>query len=241
MSTLLLLRHGLTAMTGPVLAGRTPGVHLDERGHAQAAAAAARIAALPLAAVVTSPLERCTDTAAVVRAAQQAAGREPAWEVDDRLVECGYGDWTGRALKDLAKDPMWKVVQTQPSAARFPAGEAMIEMSARAVAAVRDWDARLGPDAIWVACSHADVIKDDPRRRPRSAPRPVPAHRRRPLLGVGRPLHRDTPLRAAGQRRRRRTVRLRAAGQEGQASQGIRCDGRRRRRQRPGLSSPAGS
>jgi probable phosphomutase (TIGR03848 family) len=159
MSTLLLLRHGLTAMTGPVLAGRTPGVHLDERGHAQAAAAAARIAALPLAAVVTSPLERCTDTAAVVRAAQQAAGREPAWEVDDRLVECGYGDWTGRAIKDLAKDPMWKVVQTQPSAARFPAGEAMIEMSARAVAAVRDWDARLGPDAIWVACSHADVIK----------------------------------------------------------------------------------
>jgi len=110
MSTLLLLRHGLTAMTGPVLAGRTPGVHLDERGQAQAAAAAARIAALPLAAVVTSPLERCTDTAAVVRAAQQAAGREPAWEVDDRLVECGYGDWTGRALKDLAKDPMWKVV-----------------------------------------------------------------------------------------------------------------------------------
>ena len=114
---------------------------------------------LPLAAVVTSPLERCTDTAAVVLEAQQAAGREPAWEVDDRLVECGYGDWTGRAIKDLAKDPIWKVVQTQPSAARFPAGESLSEMSARAVASVRDWDARLGPDAIWVACSHGDVIK----------------------------------------------------------------------------------
>jgi probable phosphomutase (TIGR03848 family) len=159
MSTLLLLRHGLTALTGPVLAGRTPGLHLDERGQAQAVAAAARIAVLPLAAVVTSPLERCTDTAAVVREAQHSAGREPAWELDDRLVECNYGDWTGRQIKDLTKDPMWKVVQTQPSAARFPGGESLIEVSARAVAAVRDWDARLGPDAIWVACSHGDVIK----------------------------------------------------------------------------------
>ncbi|MFN2518575.1 MAG: MSMEG_4193 family putative phosphomutase [Jatrophihabitantaceae bacterium] len=159
MSTLLLLRHGLTAMTGPVLAGRTPGLHLDERGQAQAAAVAARIAALSLAAVVTSPLERCTDTAALVLEAQRSAGRDPAWESDERLVECGYGDWTGRAIKDLTKDPIWKIVQTQPSAARFPAGEALTEMSARAVAAVRDWDARLGPDAIWVACSHGDVIK----------------------------------------------------------------------------------
>lgn len=146
-------------MTGPVLAGRTPGLHLDERGQAQAAAAATRIAALPLAAVVTSPLERCTETAALVREAQRSAGRDPAWELDERLVECGYGDWTGRAIKELAKDPIWKIVQTQPSAARFPAGEALTEMSARAVAAIRDWDARLGPDAIWVACSHGDVIK----------------------------------------------------------------------------------
>jgi probable phosphomutase (TIGR03848 family) len=159
MSTLLLLRHGLTALTGPVLAGRTPAVQLDERGQVQARAAAARIAALPLAAVVTSPLDRCTGTAVVVQAAQQAAGREPTWAVDDRLIECDYGDWTGRQLKELAKEPMWKLVQTQPSAARFPAGEALTEVSARAVAAVRDWDARLGPDAIWVACSHGDVIK----------------------------------------------------------------------------------
>jgi probable phosphomutase (TIGR03848 family) len=159
MSTLLLLRHGLTALTGPVLAGRTPGLHLDDRGRAQAAATAARIAALPLTAVVSSPLERCVDTAQVVREAQQAAGRDPAWEIDERLIECGYGDWTGRPIKDLAKDPMWKIVQTQPSAARFPGGETLLEVSARAVAAVRDWDARLGPDAIWVACSHGDVIK----------------------------------------------------------------------------------
>jgi probable phosphomutase (TIGR03848 family) len=156
MSTLLLVRHGLTAMTGPVLAGRTPAVHLDERGQKQAAAVAERIAVLPLRAIVTSPLDRCVETAEVIRDAQ---GEPLELQVDDRIIECGYGDWTGKPLKDLAKDPVWKVVQTQPSAARFPNGEALSEVSARAVAAVRDWDAQLGDDAIWVACSHGDVIK----------------------------------------------------------------------------------
>ncbi len=159
MSTLLLVRHGLTAMTGPVLAGRTPGVHLDERGQKQAAAVATRIAALPLSAIVTSPLDRCLETASAIAAAQREAGREPQWEVDERIIECGYGTWTGRPFKELLKEPMWKIVQTQPSAARFPEGESLSEVSTRAVAAIRDWDARLGPDAIWVACSHGDVIK----------------------------------------------------------------------------------
>jgi probable phosphomutase (TIGR03848 family) len=158
-STLLLVRHGLTAMTGPVLAGRTPGVHLDERGKKQAGAAAARIAALPVTALVSSPLDRCLDTAEILRAAQVEAGRELEIQLDDRIVECDYGDWTGKPLKDLARDPVWKVVQQQPSAARFPAGESLSEVSARAVAAVRDWNARLPDDAVWVACSHGDVIK----------------------------------------------------------------------------------
>ena len=156
MSTLLLVRHGLTAMTGPVLAGRTPGVHLDDRGIAQAQALAQRLSVVPLRAIVTSPLERCVETATALRAAQP---KEPAWHVDERFVECGYGEWTGKPIKELAKDPLWKVVQAQPSAVRFPGGESLPEMSARAVAAVRDWDARLGDDAVWVACTHGDVIK----------------------------------------------------------------------------------
>jgi len=159
MSTLLLLRHGLTELTGPVLAGRAPGVHLDDRGRKQAAAVAERIAVLPLAAIVTSPLERCVETAEYIRATQQAAGREPGWHVDGRIVECGYGEWTGRPIKELLREPMWKVVQAQPSAARFPGGESLAEVSARAVSAVRDWNARLSEDAVWVACSHGDVIK----------------------------------------------------------------------------------
>ncbi|SHF47593.1 2,3-bisphosphoglycerate-dependent phosphoglycerate mutase [Jatrophihabitans endophyticus] len=166
MPTVLLVRHGLTKMTGPVLAGRTPGVHLDERGQRQAATLAERAASLPLAAVVTSPLERCVETAGAIRDAQQGqrARRTPlGWHVDDRFIECGYGDWTGKPIRELAKDPLWKTVQAQPSAVRFPNGEALADMSARAVAGVRDWDGRIaeeyGPDAVWVACSHGDVIK----------------------------------------------------------------------------------
>ena len=160
MSTLLLVRHGLTAMTGPVLAGRTPSVHLDERGQKQAAAVAERIAALPVTTIVASPLDRCLDTAAVIAAAQKAGRQQDVpVEVDRRIIECDYGEWTGRPLKDLLREPMWKVVQTQPSAARFPGGESLTEISALAVAAVRDWNSRLPEDAVWVACSHGDVIK----------------------------------------------------------------------------------
>jgi len=156
MTTLVLVRHGLTAMTGPVLAGWTPGLHLDERGRAQAAAVAERLRPVPFAAMVSSPLDRCLDTAAAI-----ADGRDAEVRVEDRLGECRYGDWTGRPLKELAKDPLWKVVQAHPSAVVFPGpeGEPLRETSNRAVAAVRDWNDRLGPDATWLACSHGDVIK----------------------------------------------------------------------------------
>jgi probable phosphomutase (TIGR03848 family) len=156
-TTVLLVRHGLTALTGPVLAGRTPGLALDERGQAQAAALAERLRPVPLTAVVSSPLQRCVETAGAV-----AAGRDGlAPQLDDRLIEVGYGDWTGRQLRELAKEPLWKVVQQHPSAVVFPGpgGEALANTAARSVAAIRDWNARLGPDAIWLACSHGDVIK----------------------------------------------------------------------------------
>ncbi len=163
MATVILLRHGLTAMTGPVLAGRTPGVHLDERGVAQAAAVAQRLAVLPLTAVVTSPLDRCAETARAVTKAQKAAGRVPVTKTDRRLLECDYGDWTGQKIASLTKDPLWKVVQAQPSAATFPHGESMQAMAARAVSAIRGLDQHfagsVGEDALWVACSHGDVIK----------------------------------------------------------------------------------
>ena len=154
MTTVLLVRHGLTAMTGPVLAGWTPDVHLDDRGLAQATALAERLLEVPLAAIVSSPLERCQETAAAL-----AVGRELPVRTDDRLGECRYGDWTGQELKKLAKDPLWKVVQAHPSAAQFPGGEALRDTQARAVDAIRAHNAELRDDATWVAVSHGDVIK----------------------------------------------------------------------------------
>nr|WP_201761195.1 MSMEG_4193 family putative phosphomutase [Nonomuraea sp. K271] len=151
---MLLARHGLTDLTGPVLAGRTPGVHLSEAGRAQAAALAGRIAGVELDAIVSSPLERCRETAQAV-----AGGRAAEVAIDERFIECGYGEWTGRPLKELAGEPLWQVVQAHPSAVTFPGGEALTAMQHRAVAAVREWNERVGEKGVYLVCSHGDVIK----------------------------------------------------------------------------------
>ncbi len=161
MATVLLVRHGRsTANTAGVLAGRAPGVHLDERGREQAARAAERIAELPLAALVSSPLERCRETAKALAAAQAQRIRV---RTDRGLTECDYGEWQGRPLKELAREKLWRTVQSHPSAAGFPGGETLAAMQARAVAACRRRDAAVeeehGPGAVWVAVSHGDLIK----------------------------------------------------------------------------------
>ncbi|GAB3262963.1 histidine phosphatase family protein [Nocardioides dilutus] len=161
MATVILVRHGrTTANVSGVLAGRASGVSLDDLGRTQAAAVGERLAAVPLVAVVSSPLDRCKQTAAAIAGAQQG---KPARLTDKGLTECDYGEWQGRELKTLAKEALWKTVQTQPSAAVFPGGESMTAMQARAVTAVRRRDAAFeqehGPGAVWVAVSHGDVIK----------------------------------------------------------------------------------
>jgi probable phosphomutase (TIGR03848 family) len=173
-TTVLLVRHGLTASTGQLLTGWTPGVGLDERGRAQARALGTRIAPVPLDAIVTSPLDRCRQTVDGILAARAVPSRDavpsgdavppgqaPAPVVDDAVGECKYGDWTGKPLKELEKDPLWPVVQAHPSAVRFPgpAGESMLDMQHRTVAAIRAWNERLGKDATYLVCSHGDVIK----------------------------------------------------------------------------------
>ena len=161
MATVILARHGRTTanVTG-VLAGRSKGVHLDETGITQAEAAGERLAGLPLAAIVTSPLERCKETAREINRRQPAAVRVTS---ERRLLECDYGNWTGRELSSLAKEPMWRTVQAHPSAAQFPDGESMAAMMSRSVSAVREWDAKVeseyGAGAVWLAVSHGDVIK----------------------------------------------------------------------------------
>jgi probable phosphomutase (TIGR03848 family) len=157
--TVILLRHGRsTSNTAHTLAGRSEGVDLDEKGLEQAQGVVERIGALPVKAIVRSPLLRCERTVAPLAA---ALGLEPV--VEERLSEVDYGQWTGRKIGELFKEPLWAVVQQQPSAAVFPDGEGLARVQARAVEAVREHDQRLAAehdaDVLWVACTHGDVIK----------------------------------------------------------------------------------
>jgi 2,3-bisphosphoglycerate-dependent phosphoglycerate mutase len=159
MATVILARHGRTsANASGVLAGRTAGIGLDDVGTAQALAAAARLEGLPLAAAFTSPLDRCKETAKLLLNGSGLRAR-----VERGLNECDYGDWSGRPMKELVKEDLWKVIQAHPAGVEFPGGESMAAMSARAVAAVRAADAAVaaehGDGAVWLAVAHGDIIK----------------------------------------------------------------------------------
>jgi probable phosphomutase (TIGR03848 family) len=158
--TVILLRHGRsTANTDNVLAGRARGIRLDDHGLTQAEAAAARLIDVKVARIVSSPLERCRRTAKALAAIHP----DVPVGTDRGLLEVDYGEWTGRRLPDLVKEPMWKAVQAHPSAVSFPGGESMPGMAARVVHAVRRLDMEVcdehGPDTVWVAVSHGDPIK----------------------------------------------------------------------------------
>ena len=157
--TVILLRHGVsTSNLAHTLAGRSPGVELTDRGREQAQALAERLGGLPIEEIVRSPLLRCEQT---VEPLAEKLGR--ASVVEDDLAEVDYGEWTGRKLAELLKEPLWKVVQRHASGAVFPGGEGLAQVQTRAVAAIRRHDARLAAqherDVLWVACTHGDVIK----------------------------------------------------------------------------------
>jgi probable phosphomutase (TIGR03848 family) len=150
----LLVRHGQTPSTGTTLPGRAKGLHLADQGRQQADAAAARIAKLDkVTAVYASPLERTRETAAPIAA---ALGLRVSAERG--LLECDFGEWTGRALKDLGKLPEWKTVQRYPSGFRFPGGESFTEMQARMTSTLARLAVAHRGQTI-VAVSHADPIK----------------------------------------------------------------------------------
>lgn len=154
-TTVLLVRHGHTDSTGVVLPGRAPGLHLSERGQAQAAAVGERLRALPRrpVALYTSPLERTRETAAAIGT---AIGRRPV--VDRSLLECDFGSWTGRKIAGLARRAEWRTVQSAPSRFRFPEGESFPEMQQRIWGALERLAAK-HPRGTVVAVSHADPIK----------------------------------------------------------------------------------
>ena len=148
------VRHGTTPTTGKVLPGRAKGLHLSDKGTAEADRVAERIADVrPVAALYASPLERTRETARPI-----AAALGVPVTVDRGLLECDFGEWTGRELRSLAKLPEWQVVQRNPSGFRFPGGESFLEMQARVAGAVARIVER-HPGERVVVVSHADPIK----------------------------------------------------------------------------------
>ncbi|TLM82511.1 MSMEG_4193 family putative phosphomutase [Pseudarthrobacter sp. NamE5] len=150
---LLLVRHGETPTTGQVLPGRAPGLHLSERGQAQADRIAERLDGLAVDALYSSPLERARETAAPAAARTGLPVAEEAG-----LTECDFGDWTGAALAELSVLPEWRTVQHTPSSFRFPGGESFTQMQARIVGALEDLRAAHRGGVI-LCFSHADPIK----------------------------------------------------------------------------------
>jgi probable phosphomutase (TIGR03848 family) len=150
---LILVRHAVTAHTGPLLSGRMPGIDLSEKGVGQAEAAGARLAKLPIAAIYASPIERTTQTAQCI-----AAHHNLEVQALPGVIEADYGDWTGGKIADLAKTDEWRVVQVAPSRAQFPGGESIRAMQSRMVDAL---DALIAahPNETVVVVSHADPIK----------------------------------------------------------------------------------
>jgi len=151
----LLVRHGTTPTTGKMLPGRAGGLHLSEKGRAQAVAAAERIGSLTKApgAVYASPLERTRETAAPIAKALGLRVRTAPG-----LVEVDVGDWTEKPLARLYRAKEWPTVQRWPGGFRFPGGESFAEMSLRSMDAVLALVAD-HPGETIVAVSHADPIK----------------------------------------------------------------------------------
>ena len=152
---MLLVRHGVTASTGIILPGRTPGLHLSERGVAQAEQVAQRLTELPRkpVALYVSPLERTRETAAPIA---RALRLRP--QVNRGLLECDFGLWTGKKLNLLAKKPEWRAVQHAPSTFRFPEGESFTEMQLRIWTTLERIAAQHRNRTV-VVVSHADPIK----------------------------------------------------------------------------------
>jgi len=153
MTLLLLVRHAVTDATGKRLYGQAPGVRLSDRGRQQAEALAGRLGSLPIEAVYSSPLERCRQTAAPVAG---ALGLEVRTERG--LMETDTGTWTGKTFGQIRRARLWRSIVSIPSSARFPEGESLREVQARAVGALEDIAGR-HPRGAVVAVSHGDPIR----------------------------------------------------------------------------------
>ena len=155
MPLLLLIRHGENDYTKKnKLAGRLPGVHLNERGQEQAQALAEALKDVPIKAIYSSPLERAVETATPI-----AKVRRLELQIEKGLLETNVGKWQGHSLASVRLQKHWKVVQHAPSRAQFPEGETFYECQTRVVAALDKIIRSQKPQDIIACVFHADPIK----------------------------------------------------------------------------------
>lgn len=150
------MRHSRsTANNAGILAGRSPQIFLDEVGRAQAQGLIARIGPVDIARVISSPLERCVET---ISPWHQIYGKSPI-EINEKFIESDYGDWSGRKLDELAKEPLWEKVQKNPSQVTFPGGESFMEMHQRVASGLQTIIDNLSKEENVIIVSHGDIIK----------------------------------------------------------------------------------
>lgn len=151
---LLLIRHGENEwVRSNRLAGRTPGVYLNERGQQQSTTLAQELPKQPISAVYSSPMERCLETARPT-----AEALKLPIVIEEGVLEGDFGEWQGQDLKDLAKLPEWKLVQQNPSSFQFPGGESFCDMQHRAISALERIQ-RSHPNQVVAVFSHSDIIR----------------------------------------------------------------------------------
>jgi broad specificity phosphatase PhoE len=153
MPLFLLIRHGHNDWVGKRLAGRLPGLHLNEQGRAAVAKLAEDLAPIPLTAICSSPLERTQETAAAI-----AARHQLPVETSERLQEIDIGQWSGRTLQELAEDEEWRRYNVFRTGVRPPGGETSNEVQTRMVAEVEAWQLRQ-PDGLIALVGHGDPLK----------------------------------------------------------------------------------
>jgi probable phosphomutase (TIGR03848 family) len=153
MTTFLLIRHALCDPVGRSIAGRAPGVSLNQRGLQQAETLAERLAELPISAVYSSPLERAVQTARPI-----AERKGLRVEQREGLNEIDFGDWTGKQLRDLQPLAEWQNFNTYRSGTRIPRGETMQEVLARTLNELEDIG-RLHSGSMVAVVSHGDVLR----------------------------------------------------------------------------------
>ena len=155
MSLVVLVRHAHSqANAAGILSGRRPNIALSEKGRTQAQELATRLGELKVKELRVSPLQRCIETIDPWVSTKSRIRRIE----DHGITEVDYGKWSGRTLRSLSREKLWKIVQENPSRVFFPDGEGMANMQARAIESMHLALSSTGTGAV-VMVSHGDVIK----------------------------------------------------------------------------------